>query len=125
MLAPLAGFLRHGDWSSLWQAFGITDREFQTDDGNSNDALAVAAAIDGSKRPTRYVDPASIGCPATYYVGSKDWIVPHVRADVEALGATVDIIDGQDHIGSFFASAEPVLCGGDRRLRVDMLQAPR
>jgi pimeloyl-ACP methyl ester carboxylesterase len=82
----------------------------------NNDALAVAAAIDGSKRPTRFVDPASIACPATYYVGSKDWIVPHVRADIEALGATVDIIDGQDHLGSFFASAEPVLSAVTGRL---------
>ena len=75
---------------------------------DSNDPLAVAAAIDGSLRPTRYVDPSSIRCPATYYVGSEDWIVPHVRADVAALGATLDIIDGQGHIGSFFASAKPV-----------------
>jgi pimeloyl-ACP methyl ester carboxylesterase len=57
---------------------------------------------DGSIRSTRYVDPASIRCPATYYVGSEDWIVPHVRADVEALDATLDIIDGQGHLGSFF-----------------------
>ena len=76
---------------------------------DSNDPLAVAAAIDGSLRPTRFVDPTSIRCPATYYVGSEDWIVPHVRADVEALGATLDVIAGRDHIGSFFASAEQVL----------------
>jgi len=116
MLTPLAHFLRDGDWASLWAKFGITDREFQNMMETNNDALAVAAAIDGSKRPTRYVDPASISCPATYYVGSKDWIVPHVRADVDALGATVDIIDGQDHLGSFFASAEPVLSAVTGRL---------
>ena len=46
----------------------------------------------------------------------KDWIVPYVRADVEALGATVDIIDGQGHLGSFFASAEPVLSAMSARL---------
>ena len=81
-----------------------------------NDALAVAAAIDGSLRPTRYVDPASIRCPARYYVGSEDWIVPHVRTDVETLDATLDIIDGQGHLGSFFASAEPVLAAMTARL---------
>ena len=83
----------------------------------TNDPLAVAAAIDGSKRPTRYVDPDLIRCPATYYVGSKDWIVPHVRADAEALDATVDIIDGQGHIGSFFASAQQVLAAMQLRLK--------
>ena len=83
---------------------------------DSNDALAVAAAIDGSIRPTRYVDPASIRCPATYYVGSKDWIVPHVRADVDVLGATLDVIDGQAHIGSFFAAADQVLPAMTARL---------
>ena len=116
MLTPLAGFLREGNWAGLWEKFGITDRDFQTMMETNNDALAVAAAIDGSKRPTRYVDPASIGCPATYYVGSEDWIVPHVRADVEALGATVDIIAGQDHLGSFFASSAPVLSAVTGRL---------
>ena len=67
------------------------------------------AAIDGSIRPTRYVDTASIHCPATYFVGSGDWILPHVRDDVEALGATLDVIDGQGHLGSFFEAATPVL----------------
>lgn len=75
----------------------------------SNDRLAVAAAIDGALRPTRFIDPASIRCPATYYVGSEDWIVPHVRADVDALGATLDVIEGQGHIGTFFEAAEQAL----------------
>ena len=39
-----------------------------------NDPVAVAAAIDGSARPTRFIDPASIACSATYYAGSRDWI---------------------------------------------------
>lgn len=117
LLQPLAGFLRSGNWSELWQALGVTDRGFQQMMEDSNDALAVAAAIDGSLQPTRFVDPASIHCPATYYVGSEDWIVPHVRADVEALGATLDVIDGQAHIGSFFAAAEPVLSAMKRRLK--------
>ena len=76
---------------------------------DGNDPLAVAAAIEGSLRPTRYIDPATVGCRATYYVGSEDWIVPHVRADAEALDATVDVIAGQAHIGSFFSAAEQVL----------------
>jgi pimeloyl-ACP methyl ester carboxylesterase len=117
ILLPLIGYLRDGNWPALWQAFGITDRPFQQMMQDGNDALAVAAAIAGSLRPTRYVDPASIGCPATYYVGSEDWIVPHVRADVAALDATLDIIDGQGHLGSFFASAGPVLAAVGSRLR--------
>ncbi|HKV19265.1 MAG TPA: alpha/beta hydrolase [Mycobacterium sp.] len=109
ILRPLAGFLRCGDWSALWQALGVGDRGFQEMMERGNDALAVAAAIDGSLRPTRYVDPASILCAATYYVGSQDWIVPHVEADVDVLDATLDVIDGQAHIGSFFAAADQVL----------------
>lgn len=116
LLTPLAGFLREGNWSGLWRALDVTDSEFQRMMETSNDALAVAAAIDGSTRPTRYVDPASIRCPATYYVGSKDWIVPHVRADVEALDATMDVIDDQGHIGSFFSAAESVLTAVTARL---------
>jgi pimeloyl-ACP methyl ester carboxylesterase len=109
LLRPLADFLRRGDWSALWQALGVTDRALQEMFEAGNDPLAVAAAIEGSLRPTRYIDPATIRCPATYYVGSEDWIVPHVRADAEALDATVDVIAGQAHIGSFFSAAEQVL----------------
>src|SRR5438093_1373918 len=83
---------RAGDWSGVWQALSITDRDFQQMIESTNDRLAVAAAIAGSLRPTRFIDPASIRCPATYYVGSEDWIVPHVRDDVKALGATLDVI---------------------------------
>ncbi|WP_006245049.1 alpha/beta fold hydrolase [Mycolicibacterium tusciae] len=109
LLRPLAHFLRRGDWSALWQALGVTDPGLREMFEAGNDPLAVAAAIEGSLRPTRYIDPATIGCRATCYVGSEDWIVPHVRADAEALDATVDLIEGQAHIGSFFAAAEPVL----------------
>ncbi len=116
ILRPLAGSLRSGNWAEVWRALGIDDRGFQEMMEDSNDALAVAAAIDGSIRPTRYVDPASIRCAATYYVGSKDWIVPHVRADVDVLGATLDVIDGQAHIGSFFAAADQVLPAMTARL---------
>ena len=101
LLQPLAAFLRKGNWSGLWEALGVTDRVFAQMMQDSNDPLAVAAAIDGSLRPTRYIDVSSIRCPATYYVGSEDWILPHVRKDVAALGATLDVIDGQAHIGSF------------------------
>jgi pimeloyl-ACP methyl ester carboxylesterase len=117
LLRPLADFLRRGDWSALWRALGVTDRGLQEMFEAGNDPLAVAAAIEGSLRPTRYVDPATIRSPATYYVGSEDWIVPHVRADAEALDATVDVIAGQAHIGSFFAAAEQVLEVVDSRLR--------
>ncbi len=109
VLEPLGGYLRGGDWSGVWQALGITDRAFQQMIESTNNRLAVAAAIDGSLRPSRFIDPASIHCPATYYVGSEDWIVPHVRADVEALGATMDLIDGQGHIGTFFAATQRAL----------------
>lgn len=109
LLRPLADFLRRGDWSALWRALGVTDLGLQKMFEAGNDPYAVAAAIEGSLRPTRYIDPATVGCGATYYVGSEDWIVPHVRADAEALDATVDVIAGKGHIGSFFSSAEQVL----------------
>jgi hypothetical protein len=60
----------------------------------NNDALAVATAVDGSLRPTRFIDPSLIRCSATYYVGSDDWIHTDVRHDVDALGATLDVIPG-------------------------------
>lgn len=116
LLTPLAAFLRQGDWAGLWRALGVTDPTFQRRMEAGNDPLAVAAAIDGSLRPTRFVDPASIRCPATYYVGSKDWIVPHVRADVSALDATLDVIDGEGHMGSFFGAAPRVLAAVGARL---------
>lgn len=116
ILVPLAESLRAGDWSALWQALSVTHQAFQQMMEDSNDALAVAAAIDGSTRPTRYVDRASIRCPATYYVGSDDWIVPHVRADVDTLGATLDVIDGFGHMASFFEAAKPVLATITARL---------
>jgi pimeloyl-ACP methyl ester carboxylesterase len=119
LLEPAAGFLRRGDWRSLWQALGSTDREFQKMIEASNDPLAVAAAIDGSVRPTRFIDPASVRCPATYYVGSEDWIVPYVRADVKALGATLDVIPDEAHLGAFFAAAEIVVAAVSSRLRQD------
>ena len=116
LLAPLAGFLRRSDWASLWQALGVSDVGFQKMIEDANDPLAVAAAIDGSLRPTRLIDSAAVRCPASYYVGSEDRIVPHVRTDVQALGATLDVIAGQAHAGAFFAAAEPVL--GAVRLRL-------
>jgi pimeloyl-ACP methyl ester carboxylesterase len=109
LLVPLAASLRNADWPGLWRVFGVTDPTFQQMMETGNDPKAVAAAIEGSLRPTRYVDPATIGCPATYYSGSEDWIGPHVRADVDALGATLDVIDGRGHLGSFFNAAPQVL----------------
>jgi pimeloyl-ACP methyl ester carboxylesterase len=117
VLAPLAGDLRNGNWSGVWQALGVTDRDFQQMIEATNDRMAVAAAIDGSLRPTRFIDPASIRCAATYYAGSEDWILPHVRADVQALGATLDVIEGQGHIGTFFAATTQALSLVTARLR--------
>ena len=116
LLAPLASFLRQGDWAALWQAFGSTDTALQQMIEDSNDAVALAAAIEGSLRPTRFIDPASIHCPAIYYVGSEDWILPHVRADADALDATVDVIAGQSHLGAFFDAVKPVIAAVTARL---------
>ena len=116
LLEPLAGYLRRGDWRSLWQVLGPIDPDLQTMIEDSNDPLAVAAAIDGSIRPTRFVDPTSVRCPATYYAGSEDWLIPHVRADVTMLGATLDIIPDQAQLGAFFAAAETVLPAVSSRL---------
>jgi pimeloyl-ACP methyl ester carboxylesterase len=116
LLEPLAGYLRRGDWRSLWQALGPIDPDLQTMIEDSNDPLAVAAAIDGSLRKTRFIDPKSVRCPATYYAGSEDWVIPHVRADVTMLGATLDIIPDQAHLGTFFAAVQPVLASVSTRL---------
>jgi len=119
VLTPLAGSLREGDWAGVWRALGVSDNDFQRMIEDGNDALAVAAAIDGSLRPTRFIEPASIACPAYYYVGADDWIVPHVHADIDALaavGATLDVIAGQSHLGTFFAAAKPVLSAVTTRL---------
>jgi pimeloyl-ACP methyl ester carboxylesterase len=109
MLVPMAGFLRRSDWAGVWRAFGVTDAGLQRTIEDGNDPLAVAAAIDGSMDPTRFVDPTSITCSAHYYVGSADWIVPHVEADVAAIGSSLDVISGQTHLGAFFAAVQPVL----------------
>jgi pimeloyl-ACP methyl ester carboxylesterase len=116
LLEPLAEYLRRGDWRSLWQALGPIDPGLQTMIEDSNDPLAVAAAIDGSLRSTRFIDPTSVRCPATYYAGSEDWVIPHVRADVTMLGATLDIIPDQAHLGAFFAAARPVFAAVSARL---------
>jgi pimeloyl-ACP methyl ester carboxylesterase len=116
LLTPLASFLRQGDWAALWRAFGSTDTALQQMIEDGNDALAVAAAIEGSLRPTRFIDPASIHCPAMYYVGSEDWILPHVRIDADALDATVDVIAGQAHLRAFFEAVKPVLAAVTPRL---------
>jgi pimeloyl-ACP methyl ester carboxylesterase len=117
LLEPLAAFLHRGDWTSLWQALGFTDGGLQATIEDSNDPLAVAAAIEGSIRPSRYIDPSSVRCAASYYVGSEDWVLPHVRADVTALGATLDVIPDQAHLGAFFTAAETVLAAVSLRLR--------
>lgn len=92
LLAPLAESLRRGDWAPVWKALGISDPHFQQMIEAGNDPLAVSAAIEGSLRPTRFIDPQSITCPAMYYAGADDWILPYVRADVDALCGTLDVI---------------------------------
>jgi hypothetical protein len=42
--------------------------------------------------------------------------VPHVRADVAAVGATLDEIPGQTHLGAFYGAAEQVLARVTARL---------
>jgi hypothetical protein len=42
--------------------------------------------------------------------------MPYVYTDAEKLDATVDVIDGCGHMGSFFAAAEPVLATMSARL---------
>lgn len=116
LLAPLAESLRRGDWARAWQALGIGDPHVQQMIEAGNDPLAVSAAIEGSLRPTRFIDPQSITCPATYYAGADDWILPYVRADVGAVGGTLDVIPSLGHIGTFFAAAEPVLTAVGARL---------
>lgn len=120
VLSPVAAALGTGDWAGVWRAFGVTDKGFQQMIEDANDPLAVAAAVAGSLRPTRFVDPASITCPAFYYVGGDDWIVPYVRADVDSLaggGATLDVIPAQTHLGTFFAAVDPVLAAVSARVR--------
>lgn len=112
VLVRFAAMLTDGDWAGIWEAFGITDMTVRTMLEDDNDALAVAAAISGSLCPTRYVDPASILCPVSCYVGAREWILPHVRADVVALSgreATLDVIAGQTHFGVFLDAAPQVL----------------
>jgi pimeloyl-ACP methyl ester carboxylesterase len=116
LLAPLAAFLNRGDWAGLWQALGVSDADFQRMVEENNDPIAVAAGIEGSLTPTRYIDPTAIRCPATYYVGADDWIMDHVHADVAMLDATLDTIPDQAHVGAFFSAAEPVLAAVGSRL---------
>ena len=116
MLTPVVDSLRDGNWGRLWTALGGSDPAFQQMIEDSNDPLAVAAAVEGSMRPTRFIEPRAIRCPATYYVGSDDWILPHVRADVDALGGTLDVIPNRTHVATFFAAAEQVLAAVSTRL---------
>ena len=66
LLVPLARFLRQGNWSALWQAFGVTDRKFQQMMETSNDPLPspprsrVRSARPGSSIPPQSVAPQRI-----------------------------------------------------------------
>jgi pimeloyl-ACP methyl ester carboxylesterase len=96
--------LRSRDWPAVFTTFGVNDPKLQRT-WEENDHLAVAAAIEGSLAPTRFIDHDAIRCPCAYYVGSQDWIGDQVRADVEELDATVDVIAGYTHVDLFYFAA--------------------
>jgi pimeloyl-ACP methyl ester carboxylesterase len=97
-----------GDWAGLWRTFNIEDREPLTPIEEANDPLAIAAAVAGSQRPTRYVDLAGIRCPSFHYVGDQDPIARHVRADARTLAAPVEVSPEATHLTAF-ANAEPAI----------------
>jgi pimeloyl-ACP methyl ester carboxylesterase len=115
-LSPLAGYLRRADWSSIWGTLAVTDPALRRMLEQSNDPLAVAAAIEGSLQPTRFIERSAIRCPSTHYVGSDEWILEHVRADALELGGTIDVIADRGHIAMFFAATDTVLATVARRL---------
>jgi hypothetical protein len=88
----------------IFTTFGVIDPKLQRT-WEENDHLAVAAAIEGSLAPTGFIDHDAIQCPCAYYVGSQDWIGDHVRADVEELDATVDVVEGYNHVDVFYFAA--------------------
>jgi pimeloyl-ACP methyl ester carboxylesterase len=97
-----------GDWTAFWRLHGIEDRRPLKRTEQDNDPLAIAAAVAGSQRPTRYVDLEAIRCPSLHYVGGADWIGDHVRSDAAALGAPLAVLPGATHL-SAFADAELAL----------------
>lgn len=117
-VAFLSSWVRHlesGLWGDLWAALNVTDPATQRFLEKGNDPFAVAAAIEGSLRPTRFVDQVAIKCPSMHYVGSEDWIAEHVRADARAFGAPFDLVPGHAHV-SAFVQAEAVLPLVQKRL---------
>ena len=110
-LVPMAGCLRDGDWAGVWQKFGIVRQRLPADDARRATIRwrwrrpSTARCV-----PRGFVDPASITCPAFYYVGIDDWIVPHVQADVaRSRRRRLDVIAGQAHLGAHFEAVESVL----------------
>jgi pimeloyl-ACP methyl ester carboxylesterase len=97
-----------GDWASFWRTFKIEDAGPLAPIEEANDPLAIAAAVAGSQRPTRYVDLAGIRCPSFHYVGDRDPIARHVRADARTLGAPVEVCPEATHLTAF-ANAEPAM----------------
>jgi len=100
--------LSRGDWTAFWRSFGIEDRRPMKQVEQDNDPLAIAAAVAGSQRPTRYVDLQAVRCPSLHYVGGEDWIADHVRSDAAVLGAPLAILPGATHLTAF-ADAVPAL----------------
>ena len=95
-----------GDWAGFWRTFNIEDRGPLAPIEAANDPLAIAAAVAGSQRPTRYVDLAAIRCPSFHYVGERDPIAAYVRADARTLAAPVEVCPAATHLTTF-ANAEP------------------
>jgi pimeloyl-ACP methyl ester carboxylesterase len=106
-----ASWIQHlgrADWAGFWRTFGVEDPAPLRPIEDANDPLAIAAAVSGSQRPTRFVDLEAIQCPTLHYVGSEDWIADYVQTDAEALEAPVHLLPGETHL-SAFASPEPAL----------------
>jgi pimeloyl-ACP methyl ester carboxylesterase len=97
-----------GDWAGFWRTFNIEDRGPLTPIEEANDPLAIAAAVAGSQRPTRYVDLAGIRCPSFHYVGDQDPIARYVRADARTLAAPAEVCPEATHLTAF-ANPEPAI----------------
>jgi pimeloyl-ACP methyl ester carboxylesterase len=79
--------LSRSDWAAFWRLLGIEDRRPLKPIERDNDPLAIAAAVAGSQRPTRYVDLEAVRCPSLHYVGGDDPGAAHLGAFADAAPA--------------------------------------
>jgi pimeloyl-ACP methyl ester carboxylesterase len=100
--------LSRADWGGFWRTLGVEDPAPLRALEEQNDPLAIAAAVAGSQRPTRYVDLHAIHCRSLHYVGSEDWIEGHVRADAGTLAAPFRLLPNATHLSAFM-HAEPAI----------------